>query len=175
MRQVVAIFGISLFATWVTWQTFYSNAAVDGFRSLGTAAPFKMADSLTLARGWRLWTPGSLALICSTAGDLHLALGARLPARDNMEAPANDSATLFVGDIDKELLFERAQLLSLGPPDIVVTEPISPEQLKDIVQWTRDGDFISFSFMTLETGNFMRGAPRGRDIAAWAIRCRGSR
>jgi hypothetical protein len=122
----------ALFLAWAIW---FFNADEWNQGDPNPILPFQLESDLTLAGGSQPLDGGSLRLICTATRELRLLLQTTLPKREYLRVSDSDKATLFIDQrIDEELLFEQVDLVAMGKIDTVVTEPLSEEQVLDLVR-----------------------------------------
>jgi hypothetical protein len=137
------------------------------------------AKPLEIARAGQGVRPASMSLLCAN-GNFHLLVVSRLPGlRSGMDG-AHDVVSVYVGPgIDHKFPVVADLLVKggngedeTGPPDRILTQPLSEEQLNSLERWFDEAPPTKVAFVGfLETGVFMQGAVTGRTIHNFRSSC----
>jgi hypothetical protein len=182
------LLGIGLILGWAIWFARGERLILDGPAGMRTL-PFEVRSHVALGHSWDLLRPGSLRLVCTSAGEVQLVLQTRLPARERyprswrnlspqvlaarLGIPGDIKAILYidVGRGGHGLSFPRARFVAIDPVDTFTAGPLSSEQVNEIASWMDEGWRKHFGFMVSEYGIFMNGFASGGDVRRLAEHC----
>jgi hypothetical protein len=135
------------------------------------SAPHGATSYIELASRFAPWKRSTLGLSCGSDHQLRLIFRSRLPGpRSSLKQGDEGQATIFVRDIAHKLEVP-IRLVEVSVTDTLLSDRLSPPQVKALTAFLASGQSQTVDIMTMETGTFMKARANGSAVQKVVSAC----